>query len=305
MLAHVWQFLGTWTFAPLPGIGIAVAAVAYLAAATAVSRRDRSRPWPVRHTVSFLSGLLLAWIVILGPIGAYYDVFFWSHMAQHIVLTMAVAPLLLLGSPVLLALRIAPPAFRRRWIVPVLRSRAVRVLTDPVLTWLLFAGVLIGTHFSSLYNYALEHPAVHDYVEYPLFLGAALLYYYALFDGNPGPRRMPHWARVASLGLMMGPEALTGFFIYAQNHVLYPFYLHVALPWGPNPLADQQIGGIMMWGGSMLIDTGWMCVAIAALLRAEQKKTRRLDAQLARESRVGRPAESRAGIIARATRAVG
>jgi cytochrome c oxidase assembly factor CtaG len=283
MLAHAWQFLGTWTFEPFPGLGIAVTAAAYVVAAVTVSRRNPGRPWPADRTAGFLGGLLLAWIVILGPIGAWDDTFFWAHMVQHIALMMIIAPLLLLGRPILLVLRVTRPEARRRLIVPVLRSRAVRVLTDPVLTWLLFAGTLIGTHFSPFYNYSLEHPAVHDYVEHPLFLGVALLYYYPLLDGNAGQRRTPHWARVLSLGLMMMPEALTGFFIYAQGHVLYPWYAAVARPFGPGPLADQRIGGTLMWGGGMLLDTGWLVIAVAALLSAEQAKTLRIDAQLARQ----------------------
>ena len=258
---HAWQLLGTWTFDPLPAAGIIVAAVAYCWAAVAVSRRQPGRPWPKRRTASFLGGLVLTWIVLLGPIGAYDDVFFWAHMVQHIALMMVIAPLLLLGSPVLLLLRVTRPAARRRWIVPVLRSRAVYVLTGPVLTWVLFAGVL-------------------------LYLGVALLYYYPLLDANPCRRFMAPELRVLSLGLMMVPETLTGFFIYASNYVLYPFYTTVSRPFGPGPLADQQIGGVLMWAGGMVIDTGWLALACAAWLRSDRVKTRRLDAQIARSLRV-------------------
>jgi putative membrane protein len=283
-MRHIWQFLGAWTFDPFLGTGIVVAAVAYLAAAMTIGRRDGGRPWPRRKTASFLGGLAVAWIALLGPIGSWDDVFFWAHMSEHILLTMVVAPLLLLGSPVLLILRVTRPAARRRWVVPVLRSRAVRVLTDPVLTWVLFAGTLIGTHFSPFYEYALVHPAVHDYVEHPLFLVAALLYYYPLLGGNPQPRQVQHWIRVASLAAMMAPEAMTGFFIYASHHVLYPYYATVARPFGLSPMADQQLGGGLMWGGSMVIDTAWMMLAVVGWLRAEQAKTARLDARMAREA---------------------
>jgi putative copper resistance protein D len=283
---HAWQLLGTWTFDPLPAAGIIAAAVAYCWAAVAVSRRQPGRPWPKRRTASFLGGLVLTWIVLLGPIGAYDDVFFWAHMVQHIALMMVIAPLLLLGSPVLLLLRVTRPAARRRWIVPVLRSRAVYVLTGPVLTWVLFAGVLLGTHFSPFYDYALQHPNVHEFIEHPLYLGVALLYYYPLLDANPCRRFMAPELRVLSLGLMMVPETLTGFFIYASNYVLYPFYTTVSRPFGPGPLADQQIGGVLMWAGGMVIDTGWLALACAAWLRSDRVKTRRLDAQIARSLRV-------------------
>ena len=283
-MTPVWRFLGAWTFDPVLGTGIIVAAFAYLAAVSAVGRADPGRPWPRRKSASFLGGLAVAWIALLGPVGSWDDVFFWAHMSEHILLTMVAAPLLVLGSPVLLILRVTPPAPRRRWIVPVLRSRAVRLLTDPVLTWALFAGVLIGTHFSPFYEYALTHPAVHEYVEHSLFLGAALLYYYPLLGGNPQPRQVRHWARVASLAAMMAPEAMTGFFVYASHHVLYPYYTVVARPFGPGPLASQQLGGGLMWGGSMVIDTAWMMLAVVGWLRAEQARTARFDARTAREA---------------------
>lgn len=280
----VWRFLGTWTFEPLPALIILAAAVVYVWAAVQVTRQDPRRPWPKRRTASFLGALLLTWIVLLGPIGAYDDVFFWSHMAQHIALMMLIAPLLLLGSPVLLLLRVTKPAARRRWIVPVLRSRALWVLTDPVLTWVLFAGVLMGTHFSPFYDYALQHPIVHELVEHPLYLGVALLYYYPLLDANPCPRQVAPAIRVVSLFLMMVPETMTGFFIYASRYVLYPFYTTVSRPFGPGPLADQQLGGILMWAGGMIIDTAWIAVATAAWFSSEAHKARRVDAQIAREA---------------------
>ncbi len=282
-MRHVWQFLGTWTFEPLPAVLIAAAAVGYVWAAVTVTRRNPTQPWPAWRTACFVTALALTWIVLLGPIGAYDDVFFWAHMVQHITLMMLAAPLIVLGGPVLLLLRTADPVFRRRRIVPVLRSRAVHILTDPVLTWVLFAGVLLGTHFSPFYDYALRHPDVHNYVEHPLYLGVALLFYYPLIGGNPCPRRIRPLAKILSLGLMMVPETLTGFFIYASNYVLYPFYSAVRRPFGLAPLADQQLGGILMWSGGMMIDSVWLVLAIIAWLNSDALRTRRIDGQIARD----------------------
>lgn len=286
------QFLRTWSFDPFLGQGIIVSAVAYLWAAIAVSRREPHRPWPRRRTASFLGGLALAWLVLLGPVGAYDDVFFWAHMTQHIALMMVIAPLLLLGSPVLLLLRAVDPGVRRRWIVPVLHSRALHALTHPVLTWVVFAGVLLGTHFSPFYDFALRHPNVHVFVEHPLYLGAALLYYYPLLDANPVPRHIPPAYRVLSLFLMMVPETMTGFFLYGSGYVLHPFYQSVQRPFGPGPLADQQLGGALMWAGGMIIDVAWIALATSEWFRNEARRTRRLDAQLARELSAPGPAIS-------------
>ena len=81
------------------------------------------------------------------------------------------------------------------------------------------------------------------------------------------------------------PLSISGlsFFIYASNYLLYPFYAHVRRPFGPPPLADQQVGGILMWSGGMLIDVAWLVLATTAWLRSEATRTRRVDEQIARE----------------------
>jgi cytochrome c oxidase assembly factor CtaG len=161
----------------------------------------------------------------------------------------------------------------------VLRSRILTTLTRPAVGWLLFAGVLVGTHFSPFYEFALEHPWAHEYLEHPLYLGVGLLYYYPLLPGNPGPRPVPYGVRAVSLFSMMFPETMSGFFLYASTYVMYPFYLHAARPFGPPPLVDQRLGGALMWGGSMIIDTVWVTLAVVAWLRSEGRLATRIDVQ--------------------------
>jgi cytochrome c oxidase assembly factor CtaG len=274
---HVVTVLSVWTFDPVPGFALVGAAIAYLWAAHTISQRSPDARWPRRLTASFLSGLTLTWIVILGPVGAYDDTFFWAHMVQHIVLMMLAAPLLLLGAPILLLLRVSSRAFRHRYIVPVLRMRVIAALTHPVVSWVLFAGVLTGTHFSPFFDYSLRHPLVHEYIEHPLYLGVALLFYYPLLGANAAPGRLPPAGRVISLFLMMVPETMTGFFIYASRFLLYPFYATTDRPFGPGPLGDQQMAGSLMWAGGMLIDSVWVSFAVMEWLRSEERRSHRVD----------------------------
>jgi len=280
---HVSDLLTTWTFAPLLAVTLAVVTAAYLTGARSVTRAHPTQPWPVRATAFFIGGMLTVLVATLGPIGSYDDDFFWAHMTQHILLMMLAAPLLLLGEPVLLVLRVSTPQFRRRVVLPVLHSRVVRFLTHPVVSWLIFAGVLFGTHFTGFFEYALEHPLVHDYIEHPLYLGAGLLYFYSLVGTTPGSAAMPPFAKVVSLFLMMVPEVMVGFAIYMARGVLYPFYARVDdRPWGPSTaLDDQRLGGALMWSSAMLFDVLWISVAVWAWMQAEEHKARRVDAAIA------------------------
>jgi len=277
------SFLGTWAFDPALGVPLVLATVLYFWGAWTVAARHPDSPWPVGKTVLFQSGIALLWVSLLGPVGAFDDTFFWAHMVQHMVVIMVAAPLLILGAPVLLILRVSSPRFRRRWVVPVLRSRVAYALTNPVTTWLILALVIVGAHFSPFYEYALEHQGVHRFVEHPMFLGAALLYFYPLLPGNLTTRRVSPAARMVSLALMMVPETMTGFFIYASPFVMYPFYAGVDRPFGPGALADQQLGGAFMWAGSMAIDAIWISLAAHEWLLSEARKGKRLDALLAKE----------------------
>jgi cytochrome c oxidase assembly factor CtaG len=280
---HWWQFISAWALDPLPCVALVVLAACYLAGVRAVRHSASSAPWPARNTWAFMGGIALLWLAILGPFGSYDDVFFWAHMTQHLLITMLAAPLLVLGSPMLLALRASSPRVRRRWLVPAMRSSAARWLTDPIVTWLLFVIVLMGTHFSPFYEYSLDHPWFHETVEHPLYLTVALLYYYPLLGSGHGPHPVPESLKVLSLASMMVPEAITGFFIYASPYVMYPFYAHVTRPFGPAALVDQQLGGSLMWSSGMLLDAAWLAVAARQWLRADARRTRRLDVTTARE----------------------
>ncbi len=90
-------------------------------------------------------------------------------MIQHILLALIAPPLLALGGPITLLLRVSRPETRRRVILPILHSWPVKAITFPVVTWVLFALTMWGTHFSPMFNQSLEEPAVHQ-LEHLLYL---------------------------------------------------------------------------------------------------------------------------------------
>jgi len=274
------QLLTAWAPDPVVLTGIGLLAAGYLLAVRVGDGRHPGHPWPRGRTVAFLTGVALLGLALMGPTGAFDDTFFWAHMTQHLVAMMVVAPLLLLGSPIVALLRASSPGLRRRWLVPLLRSGFARRATHPVTTWVLFAGTLLGTHFSPFYDYATSHPLVHRFVEHPLYLTVALLYYYPLLGGGPTPHRVAPALKVASLVTMMAPETMTGFFLYSATHVFYPTYLAADRPFGPGPLQDQQLGGALMWAGGMILDAAWIALAAREWLRAEERAARRSDAQI-------------------------
>ena len=248
----------------------------------AVKRSRLTGQWSWWKTTAFIAGLVLLGATYLGPIAAWSHTFFWAHMTQHLVVMMAVAPLMVLGAPTTLWFQASSPAARRRWVIPILRSQVVRVLTNPYVTWLFFATVLIGIHVYGFYELALRNHDIDYFLEQPIYFAAAFLFYFPLIGSNLQPKRPTHGFRLASLALMMIPEAVTGAIIYFAPVILYPFF-NTQRAFGLDAFADQQLSGALMWALVMVVDSGWMMLAAAEWFTSEERAGRRIDREIAQE----------------------
>ena len=59
-------------------------------------------------------------------------------------------------------------------------------------------------------------------------------------------RTMPHPARVGYLFLGMPQSSFLGLAIFSAPVVLYSHYATQVRTWGPTPLQDQQLAGVIM-----------------------------------------------------------
>jgi putative copper resistance protein D len=87
-------------------------------------------------------------------------------------------------------------------------------------------------------------------------------------------------ARLAYLVLQMPVNAAVGLAIYFAPNLLYAHYATLQRPWGPDPLTDQQIGGVLMWGAGDLLLLLTIPAVIAAWMRADARQSSRTDARL-------------------------
>jgi putative copper resistance protein D len=267
-----------WSLDPPVLLGVALAAAAYLLAERMVAGRHPRNPPRTWRRWAFLAGLGGILLALASPIETYEGQLFSVHMVQHMLLELVAAPLLLLGAPATLALRAASPSVRRR-LLTVLHSRPLAVLTFPLVTWLLFAAVNWGWHFSTLYDQALESPPLH-YLQHASFLGAALLFWWPVVGADPARWRLPRPARLFYLFLAMPQNSFLGVALMSAPAVLYPHYLTNLRSWGPTALADQNLGGIVMWVFGDLAFLIGMAAVVAGWVRHEDRRTALLDARL-------------------------
>ena len=280
------RLLLAWSFNPLVTVGLLAAAVAYLQARRRLVAGGVV--WPARRTVYFLSGIAAIAVALLSPVEAYDTVLFSVHVAQHMLLTMVAAPLLALGAPITLALRVSGARTRRR-MVRVLHSPPVRLVGNPLVAWVLFTLSLYGLYFSPLFDLTLRQPLVHDLVHLH-FLTAGLLFWWPVVGLDPSRWRLPHIARLGYVFLMVPFHAFLGVAIMNSGRVLAPTLESFQRSWGPAPLADQQVGGAILWGAGDLITLAAVLGVLVAWASYEEKVVAvREDRRLARERATGRP----------------
>jgi cytochrome c oxidase assembly factor CtaG len=271
-----------WSFDPTIQVPLMVAALGWLWAVRRVNARHAANPVPFSRTIAFLAGLLLIEVALQSPIERYDGTLFSAHMVQHVMLTLLAPPLIALSAPVTLLLRVSRPDVRRRFILPVLHSRVFRVVSHPVVAWILFAGVMWGTHFSPVFERSLEDDFVHK-LEHVAYLTAGMLFWWPAVGLDPSPWRIPHPLRVLYVFLQMPQNTFLALAIFSASEPLYPHYVAIQRAWGPTPLADQQVAGGLMWViGDLTFLAAILGVALA-WMRADERLGARQDARIEAE----------------------
>ena len=189
----------------------------------------------------FLGGLAVTGLALLSPLATYAEALLSVHMAQHLLLVLVAAPLLVAARPGP-ALVAGLPAWAGGAVGAVGRSGPVRVLTSPLVAWVVFAATGWAVHFTALFDLALRNPMVHA-AEHVLFLGSGLLFWRPVL----GPRPLSHPLRLLYLGLAMPQNTFLALAIYSAGQPLYEAYGELGRTWGPTLLDDQRHGGGFMW----------------------------------------------------------
>ncbi len=273
-----------WSGDPLVWLPAIVALLLWRTGVRKVNREHPGNPVPGRRTWGWVLGVLAVLVALDSGIERYDTTLFSVHMVQHLLLTLVAPVLLLYAGPITLLLRASSSATRKRWIFPLLHSRVVRILSFPVVSWLLFAAVMWGSHFSPLFDLSLENELVHR-MEHALFLSAALLFWWPIVGPDPSPWRMRPAAKVLYVGLQMPQNTFLALAIYMSSIPLYNHYLTTIRTWGPTALEDQQIAGGVMWLGGDFAFIGALILLMVVWARDEERRSvgedRRLEGERA------------------------
>jgi len=235
------------------------------------------RRWPGHRSLLFSLGLVAILVALVSAIDFYAQDLFSIHMAQHMLLTVVAAPLLLLGHPVRPLLRGIPRALRRA-VRPIVANRIARgvfhVVRSPLVAGFLYVGGLYYWHLPPVYDAAVEDPLLHA-VEHGWFLATALLFWSNVIDPVPFRAGLSYAPRILYLLLAGAAQnTILGGLLAFSTRLLYRHYEGRPEQYGVSAVTDQRIGGATMWVPGDLIFLAAASLCFFLFLRAEETEQR-------------------------------
>lgn len=248
--AHEQSFASTasqfWNGAT--AVVLVIVTALYVAGIVRLWRRDGGRqtvrPW---QAAAFLAGVLCTAIALLSQLDRLSDVLFSAHMAQHEILMLLSAPLMVLGRPFIVTLWAVSTPVRTSIASTLRRPQVVAVwerISGPLTVLLLHAVVLWGWHVPAMFEAALHNESIHVVQHLGFFLTAAL-FWWALIHGRYG--RLGYGVGVIYVFATAMHTEILGALLTFGSRAWYPTHAARTAASGVSPLEDQQLAGIVMW----------------------------------------------------------
>lgn len=229
---------------PSTVLGVAGLAAVYAWLATRLRQRLGATPPSARQVACFASSLGVILVALNGPIHHLSDEYLFSaHMVQHLLLTLAVPPLFLMGLPAWMA----DLTLQYRPVMALARP-----LTRPLVAFSLPNAVMAWWHFPGPYGAAMEDHDIHIVMHLSMMISAGILWWPVVSPSARLPK-LPRGGQMLYLFALGLPMSLIGAFISLADRPLYQFYVSAPRLFGLSALADQKIGGLIMWVPGMLV----------------------------------------------------
>jgi len=246
------QLASTWRLDWAPVLAAVLALALFGQAFVRLRRRGRCDHAPWWRAVLYLLGVLAITLALVSPLDALGDDYLLSaHMIQHGLLLDVGPALVLLGLRGPLLFFLLPPAV----LGPLARARPLRrllhLLLRPLVSFAVWTGVLLAWHVPAVYDYALDHRAVHD-LEHASYLLIGLLVWAQLLD-PARRRRLGVGGRAFYAAALFGTGHVLLHPVLFAAGVLYPSYAvqpHRVFGW--SALADQHYAAFAMTADQVL-----------------------------------------------------
>ena len=261
---------------PLVLLPLAAAAIAYLAGVRRLARTGL--PWPAGRTAVWLAGLVLLAYALAGGVAAYAPAMFSVVAVQYALAGVAAPALLASGAPLTLALMAtSPDASAGASTAPAaggtsrapfgdlpraLESAPVfRLVTRPVVAVAVHAVPYLVLFPLGLFGVVQPDHAWRLATQAVLVV-TGLVFFAVVAGADPLPHPVPLPTRLRLLGVGIAAHAACALYVLGGPALAVSWYGNLALPWGPDRDADQQLGAML----GLATSTAAMAALIVTLL---------------------------------------
>lgn len=225
--------------------------------------RRRQRPDAAR-TLALGGGLLAGLAATGGPLHDLAErVLFSAHMVQHLLLMLVMPPLLLAATPSWMIDALLAPLLRRPFLAVL-----ARCLTRPVPALGLYAAALVVWHLPGPFDRAVASPAWHA-AEHAVLVVTAFVAWWPVLSPSRVLPPAHYGVQILYLFAFGMPMTVVAAMITGADDVLYPFYAEAARGAGIDALADQRLGGLLMWVPAGVVPLAAFTVAFFRWAAAE------------------------------------
>jgi len=219
-------------------------------------RRTYAPAWRIACFVGAMAMLLTVSVTPIHTLGMHY--LLTMHLLQNVVLAEWAPLLVVLAIPGALAAAIAGPG-------------AVLTITYPAVALPLWLANYMVWHLPWLYDTALDNPSTLLHLEHTMYFVTGLAMWWCVVQDEP--HRLGSGARAAyvfaafvlasPIGLVMAliPSAIYDFYVDAHHRV-----------WGLDPLADQQLAGMLMAAEQAVVFFGVFAYWFFRFLLEEERR---------------------------------
>lgn len=220
------------------------------------------------QVLCFCTGLFGFYVVMFTGFDYYAEHAFFVHRIQQAVLH-HLAPFLIIVSrpgPVLLA---GLPAEWANGMRRLGRWRPVQfwldVLNHPAVAVLLFIGLIFLWLIPHVHFIAMLDVRLYKLMNWGMAVNGLMFWGLVLNNFALRPGHLPASVRIVMMVAIVPPQILIGLILLMAPRDLYPIYTMCGRVFDLAPLADQQLGGVILWlSGAMMSVAGCVFVMIQA-----------------------------------------
>ena len=219
-------------------------------------RRTHTAAWRIACFVGAMAMLLIVSVTPIHTLGMHY--LLTMHLLQNVVLAEWAPLLVVLAIPGALAAAIAGHG-------------AVRTITYPAVALPLWLANYMVWHLPWIYDTALDNPSTLLHLEHAMYFVTGLATWWCVVQDEP--HRLGSGARAAYVFAAFVLASPIGFVMALIPSAIYDFYVDAHhRVWGLDPLADQQLAGMLMAAEQAVVFFGVFAYWFFRFLLEEERR---------------------------------